>query len=65
MLLQQINVGTELVSRVFEFDSYGTEMLILGIPVYSGSNALVVWGYIRCRSRGIWHRPSELSLKAT
>ena len=65
MLLKRIDVGTELVSRVFESDSNGTEMLILGVPIDSSLDALVACNCIRCKSRGVWHRPSELSLNAT
>ena len=65
MLLKRVNVGTELVSRVFESNSYSTEMLILGVPIYGGLNALIACNCIRGRSRGVWHRPSELSPTAT
>ena len=65
MLLKRIDIRTELVLRVFESDSNSTEMFISGIPVYSSLNALASCGCVRCRSRGVWHRPSELSPNAT
>ena len=61
MLLKWINVRTELVSCVFESDSNSTEVLVFRISIYGGLNALIACNGVRCRSRGVWHRPSELS----
>ena len=41
MSLHRIDIRTELVTSILESDSNGTEVLILGIPVYSSLNALV------------------------
>ena len=65
MLLKRIDVGTELVSRVFESDSYSTEVFVYRVPVNRSLNALVTCNGIRVRSRGVWHRLSELSPNVT
>ena len=65
MLLKQIEIRTELVSCVFESDSNGTEMLIVWIPVDHHLYAFSICMWLRGRSRGVWHRPSELSPNAT
>ena len=65
MLSDRVNVCTELVSRVFESYSNSTEVFILGIPIYSSLNALIARIGIWCRSRGVWHRLSELNPNAT
>ena len=65
MLLHRIDVRTELVASIFKSDSNSTEMLIDGVPVNGSLNALTTCTCVRCRSRGVWHRPSELSSNAT
>ena len=65
MSLHGIDIQTVFVPRIFESYSYSSESFKDWVPIDSGLSALFTCNFSRGRSRGVWHRSSELSPNVT